>query len=173
MDSKHNSGKNPIGLNQPPSRELKDPTTTSKKSFGVPFDFIASQYTRRYPPKIPTQPTPYPSYTHSPNTPNPHQDSSSNKGLRGVTLEEPLYHIPNTEVDQLHHHIWAYLKSIPQIPIIYQIPRSRASQRRTQPYGDDETLISNIDDLIINTIFDIRQPITTIAQSEISKDPQF
>ena len=51
--------------------------------------------------------------------------------------------------------------------------RSRVSQRRTQPYGDDETLTSNIDDLIIDTIYEILQPIIDIAHFETSKDPKF
>ena len=41
---------------------------------------------------------------------------------------------------------------------------------RTQPYGVEKTLISNIDDLIINTILEIRQPIIVITHSETSKD---
>ena len=106
----------------------------------------------RYPTENPTKPTPDPYYTYSPDTPDPHQDSSSNKELQDVTLKEPLYLIPNTEVDQLHHHTQAYLESIDH----YQIPRSRASQRRNRPYSEDETLTSNIDDLIVDTILDIR-----------------
>ena len=75
------------------------------------------------------------------------------------------------EVNQFHHHTRAYLKSLGQIPIIYKIPRSRFSQRRTQPYGDGETLTSSIDDLIIDTIFEIHQPIMDIAHSKTSEDP--
>jgi hypothetical protein len=84
-----------------------------------------------------------------------------------------LYLIPKTEVNQLLRHIEAYLKSLGQIPIIYQTPRSRFSQRRTQPYGDDNTLTSNIDDLIIDTISKIRQPVIDIAHSETSEDPLY
>ena len=74
-----------------------------------------------------------------------------------------MYLIPKTEVNQLHHHTQAYLKSLGQIP--------RYSHRRNQPYGDGETLTSSIDDLIIDTIFEICQPITEIAHSETSEDP--
>lgn len=109
----------------------------------------------RYPPEVPSQSTPKFTYTSSLDTPNPHQNSSSNEEIQGVTPEDPLYHIPNTEVDQLHCHTQSYLKFISQIPIIYRIQRSRASQRRTQPYDEDETLISNIDDLIVDTISEI------------------
>jgi hypothetical protein len=64
-----------------------------------------------------------------------------------------------------------YLKSLGQISIIYQIPRPQFSQRRTQPYGDGETRTSNIDDLIIDTISEIHQPIIDIAHFETSEDP--
>jgi len=93
------------------------------------------------------------SYTSSPDIPL--QDSSSNEELRGVFSKEPLHLIPKTKVNQLRHHTQSYLKSLGQIPIIYQIPRSGVSQRRTQPYGDDETLTSRLDDLIIDTISEI------------------
>ena len=135
---------------------MKDPT--SKK----PLDFLTFEFYGRYTPQIPSK-----------YTPDPHQDSSLNEELRGVTLEEPLYHIPNTEVDQLHHHTRVYLMSIGQIPIICQIPRYHFSQRRTQSYSEDETLTSSIDDLIIDTILKIRQPIATIVHSEIQEDPEF
>ena len=82
-----------------------------------------------------------------------------------------MYLISKAEVNQLRHHTRAYLKSLGQIPIIYEIPRSRFSQRRTQPYGDGETLTSNIDDLIIDTISEIHQPIIDIAHSETFEDP--
>ena len=82
-----------------------------------------------------------------------------------------MYRIPNTEVDHLHCHTRAYLKSIGKIPIIYQIPRSQASQIRTQPYDDDDTLTYNIDDLMIDTIYHIHQPITVIAHPKTFKDP--
>jgi hypothetical protein len=34
-------------------------------------------------------------------------------------------------------------------------------------------LTPSIDDIIIDTIYEIRQPIATIAQSETNEDPQF
>ena len=85
MASRHNTEKSSTGPNQPHSREVKDSTTYSKNPSEVPSDFISSQLTGRYPPKILTQPTLDPSYTSSPNS--PHQDSSSNEELRGVTPE--------------------------------------------------------------------------------------
>jgi hypothetical protein len=131
MASKYNTEKSSTGPNQPHSREVEHRAIDSKNTFEVPFDFISSQTIRQYPPKIPIQPTPNPSYTSSPNI--PHQDSSSNEELQGVSSEEPLYLIPKIEVNQLRRHTRAYLKSLGQIPIIYQIPRSRFSQKRTQP----------------------------------------
>ena len=95
-----------------------------------------------------------------------------NEEIRGVTLKEPTYCILNTKVDQLRRHTQAHLKSIFQIPIIYQITRSQAYQRRTQPYGDDETLTSKIGDPIIDTIYDTHQPIFVIVHSKTSKDPK-
>ena len=159
----------PTGPNQPHSCEVEHLAIYSKNTFEIPFNFISSQTTERYPPKIPIQPTPYPSYTSSPNI--PHQDSSSDEEIQGVSSNKPLYLIPKTEVNQLCHHTRAYLKSLGQIPIIYQIPRSQFSQRRTQPYGDGETLTSNIDDLIIDTISGICQPIIDVAHSETFEDP--
>jgi len=148
---------------------VEHPTIDSKNTFEVPFDFISSQTIEGYPLKVSIQPTPDPSYTLSLDIQN--RDSSSNEYLQGVSSEEPLYLIPKTKVNQLHHHTRAYLKSLGQIPIIYQIPRSQFSQRRTRPYGDGETLTSNIDDLIIDTISKIHQPIIDIAHSETSEDP--
>ena len=66
----------------------------SKNTFEVPFDLISTQ--------IPIQPTLDLSYTSSPDI--PHQDSSSNEDIQGVSVEEPLYLIPKTEVNQLHRH---------------------------------------------------------------------
>lgn len=154
MASKHSTKKNSTSPNQPPLREIKNSAALSKKYFELSSNFISSQHTRTYPPNFPTQTTPDPSYTSSPYSPIQNQDSSSNEEIIVLTPEEPLYHVPNIEVDQLRHCAQSYLKSIDEIPIIYQIPRSQASQR-TQPYDEDETLISNIDDLIINTISEI------------------
>ena len=78
--------------------------------------------------------------------------------------------IPNNEVNQLRRHTRAYLQSIGQILVIYQIPRAHSSHRRTQPYGDNETLVATIDNLIIDTISEIREPIATIENQE---DPEF
>ena len=152
MANKHGIGKNIIGPNQPPSQEFKDSVDTSKRSFKFPLNYIASQHTRRYPLDITTPTIPDPTYTSSHDIPSEHQDSSSNKEIQGTIPEEYLYHVPNTKVDQLCRRTQVYLKSIGEISIIYKIPRSQASQRRTQPYGEDKTLISNIDDLIIDHI---------------------
>ena len=168
MASRRNTQKTSTGPNQPHSQEVKDSATSSKKPFKVPYDFISSQFLERYPPEIPTQPTFDPYHTSSPDI--PHQGSSSNEELRGVSSDEPLYLIPKNEVNQLRHHTRAYLNSLGQIPIIYKIPRCRFCQKRTQPYGDGETLTSSIDDLIIDTISDIRQPIIDIAHSKTSED---
>ena len=162
----HNTEKSSTGPNQQNLWEVEHPTIDSKNTFEVPFDFISSQTIKRYLPDIPTSDL---SYTSSPDI--PHQDPSSNEELRGVSSEEPLYLIPKNEVNQLRHHTRAYLNLLGQIPIIYQIPRSWFSQKRTQQYSDGEPLTSNIDDLIIDTIYDIRQPIIDIVHSETSEDP--
>ncbi|CAF4316935.1 unnamed protein product [Adineta steineri] len=164
-----NTEKSSIGPNQPHSKEVKYSSNDSKNHFETPFDLISSQSIGRYPPNIPIQPTPDPSYTSSPDIPHP--NSSSNEYFQGVSTEEPLYLIPKTKLNQLPRHTRAYLKSLGQIPIIYKIPRYQFSQRRTQPYGGSENLTSSIDDLIIDTIYEIRQPIRNIAHSETSEDP--
>ena len=97
-------------------------------------------------------------------------DSSLNEENHGGTLDQLVFLIPNNEVNQLHQHTRAYLQSIGQIPVIYQIPRARSSHRGTQPYSENETLASTIDDLIIDTISKIREPITTTENQE---DPEF
>ena len=142
MTSRHNTEKSSTSPNQPHSQEVEHPSLDSKNIFGIPFDFI-----ERYPPDIPIQPTLDPSYTSSPDIPN--QDSPSDEELQGVSSDKPLYLIPKTKVNQLHHHTRAYLKSLGQIPITYQIPRSRVAKRRTQSYNDSDTLTSSIDDLIM------------------------
>ena len=168
MASKCNTGKNPIGPNQPPMGDVKNLVVTSTKYFEVPFHFIASQFTRRYPPEIPTWPTSDMSYTSSTNTPSLHQDSSSNEELRHVTLKELVYRILDTEVYQLRRHTRDYLNSIGKIPIIYKIPRYWASHRRTKPYSGETNIASNINDLIIDTISDV-QPIVDITYSWLKK----
>ena len=55
-----------------------------------------------------------------------------------------MYLVPNNEVNQLHLNTHAYLKSIGQIPTIYQIPRAQSSQKRTRPYGENETLAATL-----------------------------
>ena len=118
----HNIENSSTGPNQPHSLEVEHLEIDSKNTFEVPFDFISSQSIERYPPNILIQPTLDPSYTSSLDIPD--QDSSSNEELQGVSSEKLLYHIPKTEFNQLHHHTQTYLKSLGQILIIYQIPRS-------------------------------------------------
>ena len=139
MASKHSTGKKTSGPNQPPSHEVKVPISNK------PIEFPTFDPSRRYYPHIPSQSTSDLTYTSSPETPDPNPDSSLNEELCGVTPEDLAYHILNNEVDQLRQHTCSYLQSISQIPIIYQIPRSRTSQRRTQPFDEDETLTSSID----------------------------
>ena len=156
MASQCSTGKDTSGQNQPPSHETK--RSLSHKT----LEFPTYDLSGRYPRKTPSRSTPDPTYTSSPDTPNPNPKSPSNEELRGVTPEEPVFLVPNNEVNQLHQHTHPYLKSIVQIPAIYQIPRPRSSQRRTRPYGENETLAATIDDLIIDTISKIRDPIETI-----------
>ena len=65
-----------------------------------PLNFPTIEFSGRYSPQIPSQSIADPSYTSSPKTPDPHQDSSSNVELLGVTPKDPLYRIHNTKVDQ-------------------------------------------------------------------------
>ena len=116
--SKRSTGNNTSGQNKPPLREVK--SSLSNK----PLEFPTFDPSGRYSPHIPFRSTPDPTYTSSLDTPNPNLDSSLNKELHGVTLDEPVFLIPNNEVNQLRRHTCAYLKSISQIPIIYQIPRA-------------------------------------------------
>jgi hypothetical protein len=84
-----------------------------------------------------------------------------------------VFLIPNNEVNQLCRHSHSYLESIGQITIIYQIPIAFSSHRRTKPYGENETLASTIDNLIIYTILEIKKPLETIAHSENQEDSEF
>ena len=95
MASKRRTRKNTSGPNQPPSHELKDLVSKNPLKFST-FIFIG-----RYSPHIPSQSTLDPSYTSSPETLDPNQDSSLNEEIHGVTLNDPIYNIPNNEVDQL------------------------------------------------------------------------
>ncbi|CAF4199319.1 unnamed protein product [Adineta steineri] len=138
MASKLSTGKNTRGQNQPPSREVTNSLSNKHLEFPTLDPY------RRYSPHIPSQSTPDLTYTSSPETPNPNPDPSLNEELRGVTLEEPMFQIPNNEVNQIRRHIRAYLQSVDQIPIVYQIPRAPTSYRRTQPYGENENFASSI-----------------------------
>ena len=118
MASQHSTGKDTSGQNQPPLHENK--RSLSHKT----LEFPTYDPSGRYTPKFPSRATPDPTYTSSPDTSNPNMESPSNEDLHGVTPKEPLFLIPNNEVNQLHQHTPAYLKSIGQIPAIYQIPRA-------------------------------------------------
>ena len=93
MANKYSIGKNTSGPNQPTSHEVKD--SVSDK----PLNFPTFYFSERYSPHIPSQSTLDPMYISSPKPPDPHQDSSSNEEVWGVTPEDPLYFIPNNEVD--------------------------------------------------------------------------
>ena len=93
MPNKWSNENNTSDPNQPPSCEVK--YSDSNK----PLDFPTFDFSKRYSPQIPSQSTPDPTYTSSLETPDPHQDSSSNEEIWGVTMEDPLYQIPNIEVD--------------------------------------------------------------------------
>ena len=88
------------------------------------LEFPTYDLSRRNTQKFPSRSTPYPIYTYSPDTPNPNIESPSNEEICGVTPKEPVYLVPNNEVNKLCQHTRAYLKSISQIPTIYQIPRA-------------------------------------------------
>ena len=125
MASQCSTEKDTSGQNQPPSHETK--RSLSHKTLEFPTYNLSGRYTR----KFPSRSTPDPIYTSSLDTPNPNMESPSNKEIHGVTPKEPMYLVPNNEVNQLFRYTCAYLKSIGQIPTIYQIPRARSSQRRT------------------------------------------
>ena len=94
-------------------------------------------------------------------------ESPSNKELCGVTPEDSMFLVPNNEVNQLCQHTRAYLKSIGQIP------RAWSSQKRTRPYGENKTLAATIDDLILDTISEIRALIETIEHQGETRFPNF
>ena len=106
MASQRSTRKDTSGQNQPPSHETK--RSLSHKT----LEFPTYDPSGRYTPNSPSQSTPDPTYTSSPDTPNPNSESPSNEELRGVTPEEPVFLVPNNELNQLHQHTHAYLKSI-------------------------------------------------------------
>ena len=95
MAGQRSTGKDTSGLNQPRSHETN--ISLSHKTLKFPTYDLSGRYT----PKFPSRSTPDPIYTSSPDTPNPNTKSPSNKELRGVTPEEPVYLVPNNEVNQL------------------------------------------------------------------------
>ena len=146
MASKSSTGKNTSNQNQPPSCEV----TNSKSN--KPLGFPTFDPSRRYSPHISSQSTLDPTYTSSPETPSPNPNVYLNKELHFVTPDDLVFIISNNKVNQLRQHTCAYLLYISQIPVIYQIPRALSSHRRTRYDGENETLASTIDDLILDTI---------------------
>ena len=73
--SKRSTRKNTSVPNQPPSREVKDLV------YDKPIEFPTFNPFGRYSPHIPSQSTRDPTYTSSPETPDPNQDPSLNKEL--------------------------------------------------------------------------------------------
>ena len=118
MASQRSTGKDTSGQNQSPLRETK--RSLSHKTLEFPTYDLSGRYTQ----KFPSRSTPDPIYTSSPDTPNPNIESPSGEEIRGVTPKEPMYLVPNNKVNQFHQHTRAYLKSIGQIPTIYQITRA-------------------------------------------------
>jgi hypothetical protein len=95
MASQHSTRKDTSDQNQPPSRETK------KQFSNKPLAFPTYVPSGRYTPNFPSQSTPDPTYTSSPDTPNPNPESSSNKEVHGVTLDDPMFLLLNKEVNQL------------------------------------------------------------------------
>ena len=95
MASKRNNGNNTSGQNKLPLHEVKD--LLSNK----PLEFPTFDPSGRYSTHIPSQSTPDLTYISSPKTPNPNLDPSLNEELRGVTLEDLVYRIPNNKVNHL------------------------------------------------------------------------
>ena len=89
MASKCSTGKNTSVQKQPPSPEVKD--SLSNKPLEFPTFAPSGQYSTH----ISSQSTPDPTYTSSPETPNPNLDPSLNEELCDVTPEELVYRIPN------------------------------------------------------------------------------
>ena len=85
MANKRSTRKNTSGQNQPPLREVK--SSLSNK----PLEFPTFDPSRRYSPHISSHSTLDPTYTSSPDTPNPNLDSSLIEEPHGVTPEEPVF----------------------------------------------------------------------------------
>ena len=96
MASKHSNGKNTSCQNKSPLREVTNSLSNKPLEFPTFYPFGG------YSTHIPSQSTPDLTYTSSPKTPDPNPDPSLNEELCGVTPKEPIYFIPNNEVDQLH-----------------------------------------------------------------------
>ena len=80
MDSKRRTRNNTSGPNQSPSCEVKDPVSEK------PIDFPTFDFSGIYSPHIPSQSILEPTYTASPETPDPSPDSFLNEEIHGVTL---------------------------------------------------------------------------------------
>ena len=66
-----------------------------------PLAFPAYDPFKRYTPNFPSRSTLDPTYTSSPDTPNPNPKSPSNEEIHGVTPDEPMFLVPDNEVNQL------------------------------------------------------------------------
>ena len=92
MASQRSTGKDTGNQNQPPSHENK--RSLSNKTLEFPTYNLSGRYTRKFP---------------SRSTPNPNIESPSDEEIRGITPEEPVFLVPNNEVNQLRRHTRAYL----------------------------------------------------------------
>ena len=95
MASQRSTRKDTTDQNQPPLRETK--RSLSHKT----LEFPTYDPSRRYTPKFPSRSTPDPTYTSSSDTPNPNPKSPSKEEFCGVTLGEPVFLVPNDEVNHL------------------------------------------------------------------------
>lgn len=92
MASQRSTGKDTSGQNKPPSCETK------RSLLNKPLEFPTYDPSGRYTPKFPSRSTLDPTYTSSPDTPNPNLESPLKEELHGVTPEDPMFLVPNNEV---------------------------------------------------------------------------
>ena len=141
MASRHNTVKSSTSPNQPHSQEVEHPAIDSKITFKVPFDLI---------------------FLYNPL-------------LIHLTLLHLIFHTKTLlqtksfEVSLLKNLCTLFLKlKLINFVIIFEHTSSLLVKFL---YSDSETLTSSIDDLIIDTISEIRQPIIDIAHPKTSEDP--
>ena len=95
MASQRSTGKDISRQNQPRLHETK--RSLSNKTLVFPTYDLSGRYTQ----KFPSRSTPDPIYTSSPDTPNPNTKSPSDEEIHGVTPEDPMFLVPNNDVNQL------------------------------------------------------------------------